>query len=530
MLGARFRPIAAAAAVALLAGCAASDDDAAPGDEQDLTSLTARQRLLHFEGVVYVTPGTSDADILAATRTQTQTAFGALLASNVAVRTREVQNVNPSSFVKRDVLVVDLAAAAGTAPTPMLEVNYVYQDDAIIPVELARHSTLSLALLAQGPDFEWKKIVPDCTKNDKEARDDASNGLLWYDFDPTSRSCRKAIDREQRIIDADTDKLTDKTKMVAKSRTTRLFLPTAFKLDRAATADKATYPEYDKLFGGGTDPNALTVALVVGRLSHEHVEAAKDDGYYEWMDTLGVIFAKHPEFQLTKIEPEETLTSALVAGHDVKDLTFNDFVQWTVYDKGYPVGMSAADKKELRSKIADKLDNHWVTFEKKVKVAVGSAAPKDLTLRIETLFGADEDPAPHQRAVKRGDVVVYNGHSYIGYGPLDPDNFTADSFPSSYQLFFFDSCVSYNYYEKDFFTLKRGGSKALDIITNGIEAPEDQSGAMQGNLIARLLDGSMPSYQTLLAAASATDSLRVVDGELDNTYDPNRVKVRVTPP
>jgi hypothetical protein len=45
---------------------------------------------------------------------------------------------------------------------------------------------------------------------------------------------------------------------------------------------------------------------------------------------------------------------------------------------------------------------------------------------------------------------------------------------------------------------------------------------MQGNLISRLLDGSMPSYQTLLHSAAATDSLRVVDGELDNTYQPAR--------
>jgi len=102
-----------------------------------------------------------------------------------------------------------------------------------------------------------------------------------------------------------------------------------------------------------------------------------------------------------------------------------------------------------------------------VRVQVGDGAAKDFTLRIHTLFGADEDPEPHRHAVQRGDVVVYNGHSYIGYGPLDPDNFTAASFPSTYQLFFFDSCVSYNYYEKDFFTLKPGGSKVLDIITNG---------------------------------------------------------------
>jgi hypothetical protein len=520
---------AVAASIALLAGCSSGGDDSAAGDEDDLTSLTARQRILTFDGVVYVHPGANDDDILAATRKQTQTAFGALLASKVSVRTREVQNVDLKSIKKRDVLVVDPAAPANTPPTAMIEVKYSYSDEAVIPVELSRHTSLSLALLAQGADVDWQKIVPDCTKNDKEAKDDAEGGLLWYDFDPTRSTCRKAIDREQRTIDADTEKLADKKKMVSKSRASRLFLPTAMRLGRAATATNATYPEYDKLFGGGTDPNALTVVLVTGRLAHERVEAVKDDGYFEWMDTLGVIFAKHPEMQLTKIEPAETLGSAMVGGHKVDGLTFQQFIQWTVYGTGYPAGLSAAEKKELTQKIANKLDNHWVTFEKKVQVAMGDGAPKDFTLRIETLFGADEDPEPHRRAVKRGDVVVYNGHSYIGYGPLDPDNFRPTSFPSTYQLFFFDSCVSYNYYEKDFFTLKPGGSKVLDIITNGLEAPEYQSGEMQGNLIARLFDGSMPSYQTLLQSAKATDSLRVVDGEIDNTYRPARTTIRVTP-
>ena len=520
---------ALAASVAVVAGCSSPSDDAAAGDEEDLTSLTARQRILTFDGVVYVDPTTSEADVLAATRKQTQTAFGALLASKVAVRTRELQNVDPLSLRKREVLVVD-TNLAGDPGKPMVEVSYKYKDEAVIPVELSRHSSLSLALLAQGADYEWKKIVPDCTKGDKEARDDAEGGLLWYDFDPTKASCRHAIDREQRTIDADTDKLTNKTKMVSKSRAERLFLPTAMRLARAATAEKATYPEYDKLFGGGTDPDALTIALVNGRLAHERVEASKDDGYYEWMDTLGVIFTKHPELELKKIEPAETLTSAMVAGRKIDGLKFQDFIQWTVYGTGYPDGLSAADKKELTAKMAAKLDNHWVTFEKRVKVAVGDGAPKDFTLRIETLFGADEDPEPHRRALKRGDVVVYNGHSYIGYGPLDPSNFTASSFPSTYQLFFFDSCVSFNYYEKDFFTLKPGGSKVLDIITNGIEAPEADSGAADGRFISKLIDGSLPSYQGLLEVAKSTDSLRVVDGEIDNSYRPSRVKVRVTAP
>ena len=75
-----------------------------------------------------------------------------------------------------------------------------------------------------------------------------------------------------------------------------------------------------------------------------------------------------------------------------------------------------------------------------------------------------------------------------------------------------------------------GGTKALDIITNGLEAPEYLSGESEGKFISRLLDGSMPSYQTLLQQVKPTDSLRVVDGEIDNTFNPTRTKIRVTAP
>src|SRR3954471_20122559 len=94
---------AALVLVSPLAGCSAtSGDEGTPGDEDDLTSLTARQRTLTFEGIVYVPAGSNDEAILGAARTQTQTAFGALLASKVAVRTREVQNVDVASLKKRD--------------------------------------------------------------------------------------------------------------------------------------------------------------------------------------------------------------------------------------------------------------------------------------------------------------------------------------------------------------------------------------------------------------------------------------------
>jgi hypothetical protein len=42
-----------------------------------------------------------------------------------------------------------------------------------------------------------------------------------------------------------------------------------------------------------------------------------------------------------------------------------------------------------------------------------------------------------------------------------------------------------------------------------------------------LLDGHA-SYKDLLATVSSTDALRVVDGELDNTYSPTKTAVKIS--
>jgi hypothetical protein len=297
-------------------------------------------------------------------------------------------------------------------------------------------------------------------------------------------------------------------------------------LGRADTATRATYPEYDKLWGGGVDPNALVVGFVGGRIEHKLVEAVKDLGYFEWVSTLDTLFKDHPEFALTGIDPNASL-SATVNDKRYDDITFKNIADWTLRDK-WPDGVRVADRSQLALKIGQKIDNHWLTFEKKVKVAVGDRPARDFTLRVVALFGADEAPEPHQHAIKNSDVVLYNGHSYIGEGPLDPQHFRPTSFPDSYQLFFFNSCISYNYYDKDFFALKRGGSKNVDIISNGLEVIVNGGGLANGRFLSRLLDGSMPSYQTLLEAAKKSDALRVVDGEIDNSFDPTRTRIRVT--
>ncbi len=508
--------------VGILAGCT-GDASEAEGEE-DLTSLTARQRVLTFEGVVYVPKNASDRTIEEAAKAQARTAFGALLHSEVSVQSREVQAVDTASFRKREVKVVD-TDVEGDAGRDMLEVRYKYKDNAVVPVALSRHTGLSLALVGPGAERNVEDVITSCTKNDAETRKDVRDGFLWYVFDAGLSTCRRLMEREGRAIDAANRKLSDRRNMVSKLATERLVLPTTMELARAATATHATYPEYDKLFGGGIDPNALNVSIIVGRVEHHHVEATKDLGYYEYILGFDTLFKEHPEFELTNIEPQENITVATVNDKRYDGLTFQNIQDWTIRDK-WPDGVRVADRRGLSVAIAKKLDNHWLTFEKRVKLSKNDGSPRDFTLRLHALFGAEEDPTPHKRAIKTTDVFLYSGHSYIGYGPLDPSNFRASSFPDSYQLFFFNSCVSYNYYEKDFFNLKPGGSKGVDIITNGIEVIINDGGIANGRFLARLMDGSMPSYQKLLEAASMSDALRVVDGEVDNRYHPDRTKLR----
>jgi hypothetical protein len=192
-----------------------------------------------------------------------------------------------------------------------------------------------------------------------------------------------------------------------------------------------------------------------------------------------------------------------------------------------PANVTYAEQAELKKLVGQVVYKHWITAEAPVKVKIGTAAEKTVTVKILSYFGAESDSTPHKLAIKNSDVFLYNGHSYIGLGPLDPSRFTAADFPSSYQILFVDGCVSYNYYEKDYIPLKQGGTRNLDLITNGLEAPSYRSGYALGRFVATLVNGKQASYRDLLTAASATEALRVVDGEVDNKWSPTATPIIV---
>ncbi len=506
---------------ALVAACGGGNVDET---EDPLTSVTARAREMQVEGVVYVERGASEGEIVEAAREQTKSLFGALMHASIGGNHRELDQIDPKTFVSRDVDVIE----ADGAKSPMREVKYTYLDRAVVPKEMSRRSTLPTAVLMRsldyGNDAARDAVVKACTLNDQEARDDARGGFLWYNFDPTRATCVVAVEAESTKVKEAQRGLS--ANQVARAQVDRIYLPTTVRLGVDETNSRVSYPEYDKLFAGGVEAGKLKIGLLSGRLSHEHVSAALDDGYFEWLYALYVLKDEHKGFKVDKIDPSVDISSVVISGKTFSGITLDNVIRWHIFDDGYPTGATATDKKALKEEVGRRLENRWLTLSLPIDVTMRGATRR-VTVEVHTLFGAENQQEPYKRGIRENDVFVYNGHSYIGQGPLDPSNFRSSDFPKSYQILFFDGCVSYNYYHEDYFALKGPGT--LELITNGIEAPEQWSGYAEGRFLSELIQGKA-SYESLLEAAKDTDPLRVVDGELDNRYDPRANPIVITEP
>ena len=515
--------------------CETSEPAAAiESGEEDLTSNTALAREMTFAGVVYVDVGTSDSGILQAVRKQTQSAFGAFRENNIAVNSRELSEVDAKSFIKTTMDAI--TPATGAVAKKVVRVTYTYKDTAVVPKSMSTRSSMSLGLLHGNYSAQVSKVLADCTSNDKHAQEFSTS--VWYVFNPSLSTCKKAMAAEQKLIDTDRIKLTSPATQVVVTEANRLYVPMTAKLLGNKTNKGRSYPEYDRLWSGGVQKGRLIISSVNGMLADWHAggsnELIDDEGWGEWLMQLREVFKARAGWKLASVEGVTAPLTFTVNGKSYAAASMLDIIKWELDGTGWPAGLPTSDQRALRVAVGKQFYQRWVRFEVPLKVTIGTAAQTPVILTYDNYFGAGSSSQPHKRGIKQADVFLYNGHSYIGYGPLDPSNFSTSDMPASYQIFFIDSCVSYNYYEKDYFKLKTGASANLDIITNGLETWTTGSGAALGRFIAGLTNGTQLSWSALLKTAEVPDAyswggdaLRVVDGELDNKYMPTTKKIVV---
>lgn len=139
------------------------------------------------------------------------------------------------------------------------------------------------------------------------------------------------------------------------------------------------------------------------------------------------------------------------------------------------------------------------------------------------------------RGMKTADIFLYDGHSGLG-GYLSPDRLESDSGEAlalpqkKYQIFIFQGCSTYAYYNTPFFKLKRNasdpkGTKNLDIFTTGIGAAFEVGSKVDVSLLTSLAMGQRPSWQTVIdrvgAAEGADTALSHINGDEDNPKTPD---------
>ena len=138
----------------------------------------------------------------------------------------------------------------------------------------------------------------------------------------------------------------------------------------------------------------------------------------------------------------------------------------------------------------------------------------------------------YKDALENASIMMYEGHSGLG-GHLDLDSIESNlgetiNFSKRYQIYFFDSCTSYRYYNTAYFARKitaadPKGTKKLDIFTNGLSTLFDAMPAASEALAVALekalnlaKDGkTFVSYQTL-AKQIDSNNLFGINGDEDN--------------
>ncbi len=173
--------------------------------------------------------------------------------------------------------------------------------------------------------------------------------------------------------------------------------------------------------------------------------------------------------------------------------------------------------------------NWRANFVGEIKTQLGNSVKLDLTIWLtDTDLGAS-DKIFHREIVKafrEDDIIAYDGHSGLG-GNLDLDLLPRFQFNSNYQIFFFNGCSSYPYFNAKYFAAKPGGKANLDIITSGLPTLTSTSVTNMTAFLTPFVKGHLPSWQTIMNRIEASNGeeetyLMGVNGDEGNRFRPSR--------
>ncbi len=502
----------------------------------DLTSVGGSAKQIDWDSFVYVAGDADVGTIQSVIARQVKSSLGALREVGVGISDRgALHNLDPAGWSRDTVSVVD---TTGHTSGTLQRVRYHYSDTALVSKTQDPGASFSFVMLFGDYVAGAAALQPACVD---EATDADS---IWYHFAPGQSACAQLVTTEQTTINNDLSKLPPSSSPeIPTSDAQRRFVTVRAKLSPIAAAP-VKYPEYDRLWGFGSDRQKLVLYAFVGVEANER--DSHDLGAIEFQRLQRTLRARFPKLAVSYTQPQAMLLDFYVDGQKLPNIGWDDVERWMIDDTGYPaaVGSDAQKIEALRQQVIDHFSERWIYWTLPATVTMGGQT-RQMTVELRTFWGVEDDGTPDtkQRAVWRyleafwyGDVFAYAGHSHFGHGPLEPTNYNGSNFPDRYQVMLVNSCLSYNYYDLDFIAMHPEGSRDLEVVMNGLPAYWNGMGESTAKYLIALLDGSNQSWSQLLDSMRINEPwgennyepMRGVNGELDNVFDPSKTPLTVT--
>ncbi|MDB4967210.1 MAG: hypothetical protein JWN44_2899 [Myxococcales bacterium] len=537
----RQRPTACLLFVLALAGCSAGvlKDGTAQVRDDDLTSVGGVTKQIDWESFVYVATDADAGVVQQVIARQVKSSLGSLRELGIGISDRgALHNLDPAGWTRELVNVID--ASTGRATGPVQRVRYHYRDTALVQKSQDPGAAVSFTMLFGDYVSGSAALQPACV-------DEATDGdSLWYHFAPRRSACARAITTETATINADLARLPPASPssvgQMPLSDAQRRFVGVRAKLTPIVAAP-VKYPEYDRLWGFGSDRQKVVVYAFVGVESNER--DSHDLGAIEFQRLLRTLRGQFGgKLQVTATQPFALLLDFYVDGNKLDGVTFDDVARWMIDGTGYPaaVGSDAQKIEALKQQVIDRFSERWIYWTVPATVTLAGQT-RQMTVELRTFWGKEDGDADSKQhaewryleAFWHGDVFAYAGHSHFGHGPLEPTNYSGANFPDRYQVMLVNSCLSYNYYDLDFIQMHAGGSRNLDVVMNGLPAYWNGMGESTAKYLVALLDGTNKSWSQLLDAMRIDlawgergyEPMRGVNGELDNSFDGSRAPITV---
>ena len=261
-----------------------------------------------------------------------------------------------------------------------------------------------------------------------------------------------------------------------------------------------SYPEYDKIYGDNGNGQDLIIYTFFG-----YMDSPKDT------DTPNKRDESYKAFQKVK-------NSLIERGMETikQESAFRIFPEDVPYSKHFG---------ENENFVIYDGSNYTSTLTKKVRFRGKSVNLKIHLLLSDTDINSDDDTFRYfyEKALRTADIIEYEGHSGLGANLSLEKLEISKLSKKKYQLYFFNACSTYNYFNNEYLKAK-GGPKNLDIILSGLPTYGDSASNNSLAFLDTFIEAKSLTFQTIVSRIEDSSDggpyLYSVVGDHDNAWKP----------